>query len=83
MKEEDFRRLAIDQVKKYATGMYDTSKFDVYVVWESKTLQNNKALLSTDIPDGRYYEVTYNGDNLEMYVDVYKKEYNKSVDILE
>lgn len=35
---------------------------DVYIVWFCKTLQNWKALLSTTLPDGMYYEVTYNGD---------------------
>ena len=37
---------------------------DVFVVWSCKTLQNN---------DGLYYEITYNGDKHEAYVDVYKK----------
>ena len=46
---------------------------DVFVVWFCKTLQNWKALLSTKVPDGVYYEVTYNGDRNETYVDVYKK----------
>lgn len=46
---------------------------DVYVVWFSKTLQNWKALVSTTISDGMYYEVTHNGDKNETYVDVYKK----------
>lgn len=46
---------------------------NVYVVWLSKTLQNNKALLSTTVSDGMYYEITYNGDKQEMYVDAYKK----------
>ena len=46
---------------------------DVYVVWFCKTLQNWKCLLSTNIPDGIYYEVTHNGDKHETYVDVYKK----------
>lgn len=46
---------------------------DVYVVWFSKTLQNWKALISTTVPDGMYYEVTYNGDKRETYVDAYKK----------
>lgn len=46
---------------------------DVYVVWSCKTLQNNKALLSTNVSDGMYYEITYNGDKDETYVDVYKK----------
>lgn len=49
---------------------------EVYVVWFSKVLQNWKALVSTEIPDGRYYEVTYNGDRLEAYVDTYTKESN-------
>lgn len=45
----------------------------VYVVWFCKTLQNWKALLSTTIPDGMYYEITYNGDKKEAYIDAYKK----------
>lgn len=46
---------------------------DVFVVWSCKTLQNNKALLSTTISNGMYYEVTYNGDKKEIYFDAYKK----------
>ena len=46
---------------------------DVYIVWLCKTLQNHKALLSTTISDGMYYEFTWNGDNNEGYLDVYKK----------
>lgn len=46
---------------------------DVYVVWFCKTLQNWKALLSTNVSDGMYYEVTYNGDKEETYLDAYKK----------
>ena len=29
---------------------------DVYVVWQCKTLQNNKAMLSTTVSDGIYLE---------------------------
>lgn len=46
---------------------------DVYVVWFCKTLQNWKTLVSTNVLDGVYYEITYNGDKDETYVDVYKK----------
>lgn len=46
---------------------------DVYVVWTCKTLQNFKALLSTTVSDGMYYELTYNGDKKEFYLDAYKK----------
>lgn len=49
---------------------------EVYVVWICKTLQNNKALLSTTVEDGMYYEVTYNGDKGEFYFDAYKKQEN-------
>ena len=46
---------------------------DVHIVWYCKTLQNCKALLSTTVSDGMYYEITYNGDKKEFYLDAYKK----------
>lgn len=46
---------------------------DVFIVWQCKTLQNNKALASTTLFDGMYYELTYNGDKKEIYFDAYKK----------
>lgn len=52
---------------------------DVYVVWFCKMLQNWKALLSTNVRDGIYYEITHNGDKNETYVDVYKKWENYAV----
>lgn len=56
-------------------------KDDVFVVWYCKTLQNAKALLSTNISDGMYYELTYNGDKKELYLDAYKKWENKKFDV--
>jgi len=52
---------------------------DVYIVWYCKTLQNWKALASTTLFDGMYYEATFNGDKNEMYLDAYKKFENKCV----
>lgn len=52
---------------------------DVYIVWFSKTLQNFKALVSTAVSDGMYYEITYNGDKNELYLDAYKKWENKKI----
>lgn len=53
--------------------------FDVYIVWKCKTLQNWKYLLSTSLFDGMYYELTYNGDKKEWYLDAYKKFQNKVI----
>lgn len=54
---------------------------DVYVVWYAKTLQNHKALLSTTLPDGMYYELTYSGDKNEIYLDAYKKFENRCIKV--
>jgi hypothetical protein len=50
---------------------------EVYIVWSCKTLQNWKALAATSLPDGLYFEITYNGDKDELYLDAYRKEANE------
>lgn len=79
MNEKIFIEKARELVYEY-TNDNRISVDDVYVVWCCKTLQNNKALLSTPISDGMYYEVTYNGDKNEMYFDAYKKVENIKID---
>ena len=49
---------------------------EMYIVWFCKTLQNWKALISTDVINGVYWEVTHNGDKNETYVDTYNKSSN-------
>lgn len=72
---EKAKRLVVEYYNSHVdvTDGFKISENQVYIVWFSKTLQNWKALVSTTVPDGRYYEVTYNGDKKETYVDVYKK----------
>lgn len=53
---------------------------DVYVVWFAYVLGNWKALVSTKLPDGMYYEVTFNGQMSEVYIDSYKKFSNDKFD---
>lgn len=57
----------------------DITPADVFIVWQCKALQNWKALASTTISDGMYYEVTLNGDKEELYLDAYKKWENKRI----
>lgn len=76
MGTDEFLNLASSEVRKYVNKHYPKTEvdvFDVYTVWSCKTLQNNKALLSTTLSDGMYFEATYNGNKREMYLDVYKK----------
>ena len=54
---------------------------NVYVVWFAYTLGNWKALCSTDVPDGRYYEVTYDRDKGVAYLDTYVKIGNLEVEL--
>lgn len=61
------------------TDKFEITKDDVFVVWYCKTLQNHKALLSTTVSDGMYYELTFNGDKEELYMDAYKKWENRCV----
>lgn len=59
------------------------TKEDIYVVWSCKTLQNNKAMLSTTLFDGMYFELTHNGDKNEIYLDTYKKWENVKIPVNE
>ena len=79
--QEKARQIVMDYFNRHAdvTDGVQISMENVYVVWFSKTLQNWKALVSTTVPDNKYYELTYNGDKGETYVDVYVKLDNQVV----
>ena len=62
-----------DYVLKHLDKNDDIPDFQVYTVWKCKVLQNWKFLLSTNLYDEMYYELTFNGDKNEWYLDAYKK----------
>lgn len=66
---------AIALVKREYLG----KKADVFTVWQCKTLQNWKGIFGCDL-DNRLFEVTYNGDKKEYYIDCYEKQLNKKYD---
>ena len=87
MTEKKFFELVKKTVADYTNEHLDKSDGkqigteDVYVVWYCKTLQNWKALASTTLFDGMYYEITINGDKQEMSLDAYKKFENRAIKV--
>ena len=74
---------AIGIVKEYILNHLDkndpTPEFEIYIVWKCKILQNWKYLISSSLYDGMYYELTYNGNKHEWYLDAYKKFENRVI----
>ncbi len=87
MENNDFEKLCIETVKNYFNNRSDRTDNmkigdeNVFIVWSCKCLQNNKALVSTTVSDGMYYELTYNGDKQELYLDAYKKWENQCIKV--
>lgn len=47
---------------------------DIFVVWSSEVMGQNKIVLSTNVLDGNYYvECTQNVNTQQTYFDIYKK----------
>lgn len=85
----DYPHMAKELAYLHGAKPLDVTKYkpdfnihDVYIVWFAYVLGGWKALCSTSIPDGRYYEVTYNAVKSEAYVDTYRKTHNHVIEIL-
>lgn len=82
--------IALEIVKKYVEEHLDKTNENIkesdkepFIVWKCKALQNWKYLLSTRLPDGMYYELTFNGDKQEWFFDAYKKFENRCISTTE
>ena len=77
----DFRakEIVTAYILEHLDATDEVPQFEVFTVWKAKVLQNWKYLLSSTIPDGMYYELTYNGDKDEWYLDAYKKFENRVI----
>ena len=81
--DEKVIQLVRDYILNHLDKSDETPQFDVYTVWKCKTLQNWKYLLASTLPDGMYYELTYNGDKKEWYLDAYKKFDNRRIPFIQ
>ena len=68
-----------DYIMEHLVQSDPAPEFTVFTVWKCKALQNWKYLLSSTLYDGMYYELTYNGDKREWYLDAYKKLENRVI----
>lgn len=78
-KETAAKQLVIGYILKHLDKSDPPVKFNVYIVWSCYILGNYKFLLSSTLHDGMYYEVTYNANKHEYYLDAYKKFENKCI----
>ncbi len=63
-----------DKAINLVKGEYsDVDTEFIKLVWFTKTLKNWKAMIADIRPEGNFYEVTYNGDKKETYIDTYTK----------
>ena len=78
-KDIEAKNIVEDYVNEHLDRSDPKPNYDIYIVWKCKILQNWKLLFSTTLFDGMYYEVTYNGNKDEWYLDAYKKFENKVI----
>lgn len=63
----------VKQILREYLAVSPARDYKVFITWKCKVLQNFKWLLCTTLPDQKYYEITYNGDKMELYIDEYEK----------
>ena len=79
MMKERALKIVYEYISEHLDKTDGALSYEVYLVWMCKTLQNWKFLISSTLGDGMYYELTYNGDKKEWYLDAYKKFENRVV----
>ena len=81
----DLNAEALDIVNNYVKEHLDKSDpnpaYKVFIVWQCHILGNRKWLMSTTLPDGMYYEVTYDSHRGFYYLDAYRKWENREIPI--
>lgn len=71
--------IVTNYIKEHLDKTDPVQSFETFIVWKCKALHNWKYLISSTLPDGMYYEMTFNGDKNEWYLDAYKKFENRCI----
>lgn len=74
-------KIVTDYVRNHLDKSDPNVEFNVYVVWQCHILGNRKWLISTTLPDGMYYEVTYDNFRGFYYLDAYRKWENQEIPV--
>lgn len=80
MRQDQFILMCEDALIEMLGAIYNEhfQRGDFHLVWFSKNLQNRKCVLIDMEANQRYYECTFNGDENELYVDIYEKQHNRA-----
>lgn len=86
MSTNDYLELVKQECVEPILNAYDVSReeLEVIQVWYCKTIQNHKGLFivknkTTNFIYQYFVEATYNGDNNELYLDFYEKQFKHTV----
>lgn len=73
----NIEQLMIDKLSTHL----DVDREEVKLVWFSKVLKNWKGVCVVlgHLEDGKYYEITHNGDTHKTYLDTYTKQTNETI----
>lgn len=84
MQSDEFIKISKRKIiEGFYRGNPDMKKDDVLLIWFCKTIQNWKGIFTTKFSDGKIFEVTYNGDREELYIDEYIKSKKLICDLTE
>ena len=81
MGNQEFESRATSIVRNWYSKYATMTPTEIYVVWMVKVLRNNKAMIASNHSDGRYFEVTWDGERERFYLDVYSKIENHALNI--
>lgn len=75
---KEFEEISRKKIQEYykKEGIELDKDNDIFVVWLAKALGNTKGVFITNKMDKKLYEITYNGQMNEIYLDAYIKEEN-------